>query len=482
MEERKDFEDIISDTSLNTDGFTDISSASKPSKHKHYSKKKHGIAGFFQRMGKGWKKLKPWKKGIIITATSLILVVAIIFGVILNIFDYNYNNITNDPEDLGFDNVIDKKIVNIALFGIDSRSDGFSGNSDSIMVLSINTQTKHIKIVSILRDSLVRIEQNGKIKYRKINSAYQSGGPKLAIKTLNQNFGLDITEYATVNFYGMAEIIDAVGGIDADLVAGEVVTTDKSIYALNGCISEICQKLGKNPYDYYIFEPGVHHLNGIQAVAYSRIRKTKNVWGTNDDYGRTDRQRYVMEQLFNKALTMKKTEYVKLAKALMPYTETSLSYTEIMGLAFDILLKSPTFEQSRVPLTKYQMSGLNIKGVGSCVYYDLDYVTDLLHAYFYEDIKPEDYIAANGVTKNDWYRQEVGTGNITSSSSGTSSSSTSEPETSEPETSEPETSEPETSQPDTSTPEASEPEETESEKTESDDGKTDENNQQGGTE
>ena len=128
------------------------------------------------------------------------------------------------------------------------------------------------------------------------------------------------------------------------------------------------------------------------------------------------------------------------------------------------------------------MSGLNIKGVGSCVYYDLDYVTDLLHAYFYEDIKPEDYIAANGVTKNDWYRQEVGTGNITSSSSGTSSSSTSEPETSEPETSEPETSEPETSKPDTSTPEASEPEETESEKTESDDGKTDENNQQGGTE
>ena len=484
MEERKDFEDIISDTSLSGDGFTDISSVSRRSKHKHYVKKKHGIAGFFQRMGNGWRKLKTWKKGVIITATSLVLVFTIAIGIVFNIFDYNYNNITDAPEDLGFENVIDKKIINIALFGIDSRSEGFSGNSDSIMVLSINTQTKHVKIVSILRDSLVRIDIKGKIKYRKINSAYQSGGPELAIKTINQNFGLDISEYATVNFYGMAEIIDAVGGIDAELVAGEVVPLNKSIYALNGCIREICEHLGINPNDYFIFEPGVYHLNGIQAVAYSRIRKTKNVWGTNDAYGRTDRQRYVMEQLFNKALTMKKTEYVKLVKALIPYTETSLSYSEIMGLASDILLKSPTFEQSRVPIEDYQMSGINIKGVGACVYYDLDYVKDLLHAYFYEDIKPEDYIAANGVQKNDWYRQEIGTGNIISSGSGNSNSGTSEPENSEPENSKPENSKPENSNSGTSEPDTSEPEDNSSGNTGSTDdgGETDENNQQGGTE
>ena len=115
-----------------------------------------------------------------------------------------------------------------------------------------------------------------------------------------------------------------------------------------------------------------------------------------------------MEQLFHKALSLPKTEYIKLAKAMMPYTQTSFSLTEIMGLAWDVMLKSPTFSQSRVPLTDYQMPGKNIKGVGDCVYYDLDYAKDILHAYFYQQITPEDYIAQNGVRKNDWYAEIMG--------------------------------------------------------------------------
>jgi LCP family protein required for cell wall assembly len=120
--------------------------------------------------------------------------------------------------------VIDKKIINIALFGIDTRTENsFEGLSDSIMVLSLNTETKTVKIISFMRDTLVPIEQpNGKKLCNKINSAYAKGGPELAIKTLNQNFGLDISEYATVNFYGMAEIIDAVGGIEIDVQKQEI--------------------------------------------------------------------------------------------------------------------------------------------------------------------------------------------------------------------------------------------------------------------
>ncbi len=431
MEEKQDYQDIVSDTSFSKDGFIDISSATDEFKNKNYKKKKHGIAGFFQRLGEGWKKMKTWKKTIIITLTALLLVVSIVLGVVLNTFDYNYNNeISNKkPQDLGFENVIDQKIVNVALFGIDSRSKGFKGNSDSIMILSLNTEKKTVKIVSIVRDTLIPIEINGKTKYRKINSAYATGGPELAIKTLNKNFGLDISEYATVNFNGMAEIIDAVGGIEAELVAGEVVSSSKNSYALNGCIADVCSRLKIDPQPYYILTPGKHLLNGIQAVAYSRIRKTKNVWGTNNDYGRTDRQRHVMEQLFNKALTLPKTEYLRLAKALMPYTETSLSLTEIMGLAWDIMLKSPTFSQSRIPLTEYQMPGKSLSGVGDCVYYDLDFAKDILHAFFYDDITPEDYIAENGVRKNDWYAQAVGGGG---NSGGGNRPSTSTPSTSEP--------------------------------------------------
>ncbi len=461
MKERKNYKDIASNSSSKNDGFIDISSVSAGFKGKRFVKKKRGIAGFFQKIGLKFAALSTAKKTVIIILTSVILIFAIAVGTVLSIFNYNYNNITDNPEDLGFENVVNKKVMNIALFGIDSRSKGFKGNSDSIMVLSINTEEKTVKIVSIVRDTLVRIEQKGKIKYRKINSAYQTS-PELAIKTLNQNFGLDISEYATVNFNGMAKIIDAVGGIDVELVKGEVVSKDKNYYALNGCIHDICQRTGEDPEQYYITTPGKHHLNGVQAVAYSRIRKTQNVWGTNNDYGRTDRQRYVMEQLFNKALTMKKTEYVKLAKALMPYTETSLSYSEIMGLAFDVLLKSPSFSQSRVPLDDYQMKGINIKGVGDCVYYDLEYASEVLKAYFYDNITPEDYIKQNGVKKNDWYRQEAGTDNIiipsdpdTSEPDGTESD---DPDVSAPEESQPDESSPAESSPDESDPDTSEPE------------------------
>ena len=87
----------------------------------------------------------------------------------------------------------------------------------------------------------------------------------------------------------------------------------------------------------------------------------------------------------------------------MPCSETSLSYSEILSLAVNILLQSPTFEQTRIPDFSYQMSSKSISGVGSCVYYDLNYASKLIHAFIYDDIKPEDYIEANGVEKNDWY-------------------------------------------------------------------------------
>lgn len=408
MEENKDFfdfgsEDIFSSSASSTQDYEDIVSSSKM-RGKHYAKKKRGNA-----FTKWWRSCKKWQKACMITATSLVLVVAIAVGVLRIVFNYNYNNITKNPEDLGFESVINDKIVNIALFGIDTRDPkSFKGLSDSIMILSLNTETKKVKLMSVMRDTLVPIAYNGKTTYAKINSAYSKGGPELAIKTLNTIFKLDISEYATVNFYGMSDIIEAVGGIDVELAKGELdvygyENGKKLNWGLNGCIAEICSHKGLDPNKYYIKEAGVHHLNGIQAVAYARIRHAANIEGTNDDYGRTDRQRYVMEQLFNKAIKLGKSQYVKLAKSLMPCSETSLSYSEILSLAVNILLQSPTFEQTRIPDFSYQMPSKSISGVGSCVYYDLNYASKLIHAFIYDDIKPEDYIAANGIEKNDWY-------------------------------------------------------------------------------
>ena len=324
---KENFEEIVSDSSL---------------KGKHFAKKKRG-----NRFTKWWGRRKKWQKAVMISATSIVLVLAITVGVLLKVFDYNYNNITTNPDDLGFESVINKKITNVALFGIDSREvDSFKGLSDSIMILSLNAETKKVKVISVMRDSLVPITYNGKTTYGKINSAYKKG-PEVAIKTLNTIFGLDISEYATVNFYGMADIIDAVGGIDVELAEGELdvygyVGGLRVNWGLNGCIEEQCLYMGLDPAKYYVKEAGLHHLNGVQAVAYARIRHAANIEGTNDDFGRTDRQRYVMEQLFNKAVTLNATQYVSLAKSLIPCSETSLSYSQIMSLAVNILLASPT--------------------------------------------------------------------------------------------------------------------------------------------
>ena len=357
----------------------------------------------FSRFVNWWEKRKKWQKATIIAGIAIILVSTIVLSIFLSGLGYNYNKITNNHEDLGVENIIDKDIVNVALFGIDTRNTkSFKGNSDSIMVLSLNTKTKKVKIISLMRDSFVPITYNGNTTYSKINSAYAKGGPELAIKVINTNFGLDITEYATVNFFGMVDIIDAVGGIEAELTKAEVLSAEAQYYAINGCIEEICNSLNVKAKDYYITTPGKQHLNGIQAVAYSRIRYVANIWGTNNDYGRTDRQRYVMEQLFNKALTIDKSQYIKLAKSLIPCTETSLSYTEIMGLAFDMLLESPSFEQERIPREDMIMRQPKTRA-GSVVYYDLGFANKLIHAFLYDDITFEEYIEPNGVEKNDWY-------------------------------------------------------------------------------
>ena len=408
-EAEQNYNDIVSDSSL---------------KGRHFNKKKRG-----NRFTRWWGRRQKWQKAVMISATSLVLVLAIALGVLLKVFDYNYNNITGDPDDLGFESVIDKKITNVALFGIDSRQvDSFKGLSDSIMILSLNSETKKVKVISVMRDSLVPITNNGKTVYGKINSAYNKGGPELAIKTLNTIFGLDISEYATVNFYGMADIIDAMGGIDVELAEGELNVYGYEYgmrvnWGINGMIAEQCNYMGLDASKYLVKNAGFQHLNGVQAVAYARIRHAANIEGTNDDFGRTDRQRYVMEQLFNKAVTLNTTQYISLAKSLIPCSETSLSYSQILSLAVNILLASPTFEQSRVPLTKYQMPSKSISGYGSCLYYDLDYAGKIIRAFIYNDITPEDYMKLNGIEKNDWYAKRYSTSSNTASGSSVSSNS-----------------------------------------------------------
>ena len=393
------FEDIVSDSSRLPGGdgaqipFSEIG-------NKHTKRKKK--RGF----GKWWGGLSAGKKVLAIILSVIIVLTGL---VVINPFHmmehiiYNYHNITDNPEKLGFENKIDKDIINIALFGIDTRNKNtFKGNSDSIMILSLNTQLKTVKIMSVMRDTIVPIvSSDGKRHYAKINSAYAKD-PETAVRTLNAAFDLDISEYATVNFFGMSEIIDAVGGVDITVTEDELRWKGYDHPNLNNCMDEICQSLGIKPNKYYIHAAGDYHVNGIQAVAYSRVRNCKSVWGTNNDYGRTDRQRHVMEQLFNRALTIKKSDYAKLAKALIPCTKTSLEIDQILGIAYNILLNKPTFYQARIPQDDWQMN-FRWSGYGSVVYYDLEYAKNVIHSVIYDNKTVEEYVELNGVKKNDWF-------------------------------------------------------------------------------
>lgn len=381
----------------------DIYSSKKMAKHSRPPRKKvPGKKNVFARIKDWFLGLSKVKKGILIAVVSLLLVLSILIGVVLGFFldmteDYQYEEV-DDPE---IEQIIPiaEGITNIALFGIDTRKDGvFTGNSDSIMILSINSDTGKINIISVMRDSLVKIPG---MQENKINAAYGYGGPALAIKTLNQTFGLDIKEYATVNFHGMADIIDAVGGIEVNVLERELVQGK-----LNGLIIEQANHRYIPYKDKLVEKPGLQTLSGIQAVAWARIRYAATEDGVNDDYGRTDRQRYVMEQLLNKALALEYSQYPKLIKAMLPYVQTSLSFAEIVELS-GILTKDITFEQTRIPQQSYVMAGPRINRVGSYVYFNLDFAKKIVHSIIYDGISQDDYIKANGVVLQGWYTGPV---------------------------------------------------------------------------
>lgn len=208
--------------------------------------------------------------------------------------------------------------TNYAFFGIDSQTGSMSdrGNrSDSIIVVSINNSTKEVKLLSIYRDTYLSI--NG--KYSKVNAAYSWGGPELAISTINRNLDLNIEKYATVNFKILANIVDAVGGIE--------VKVDKSILKnLNAYIKNMNHLNGGNSPT--IKSGGTYTLDGNQAVAYSRIRYT-----AGGDLARAGRQREVLQKIFEKA-KKNPLKMMSVMDGVLPQVKTNMTQDEL----FDMLL------------------------------------------------------------------------------------------------------------------------------------------------
>ena len=319
-------------------------------------------------------KPKKIKLGSIILFILLILLAASGLYVINLMGELNHNDL--DEDELGIavpvtDNPNDKSVTNIALFGVDKRLDQSNVHSDAIMVMSIDKKHNKIKLSSIMRDTLVNIEGYGQ---NKLTQAYFYGGPELAVKTINQNFKLNISEYATVDFQQMATIIDAVGGVSIDISEAERLDANNSIYE-QSAIAGLSQDI--------ITYAGLQTLSGTQAVAYARIRHVGN-----SDFERTDRQREVLEQLFEKALGMSKLNYPKFARDILPAIETSLDMGEILGLS-GIMLRDVSFQDLRFPLNSELIGdGVIYIGNAQCLNVDIELMTQDLHQFIYEDIIP----------------------------------------------------------------------------------------------
>lgn len=175
-------------------------------------------------------------------------------------------------------------VYNLLLIGVDLRAgQNWYGNSDSVILISINTNTHKIYMTSFMRDLYTNIPGAG---VDKLNRAHALGGGPLLVQAIEENFRINIDNYATVNFYSLISIIDALGGINMDVSAEEASVA-------NSYIADMCSGIGVSPDSYYISGGGTLHLNGMQAVAYARIRYVGNA-----DFGRTERQRKVLAQMF----------------------------------------------------------------------------------------------------------------------------------------------------------------------------------------
>ncbi|EYE89772.1 LytR family transcriptional regulator [Fervidicella metallireducens AeB] len=267
-----------------------------------------------------------------------------------------------------------KDVINIALFGTDiGRSKGDVPHSDAIIIATIDPKHKKIKLSSIMRDTYVTIEGHGQTK---ITEAYTYGGPELAIKTLNQNFDLNIRDYATVNFFSLEKVIDILGGIEADI-------KDYEIKELNYRIKEVANLEGKNPT--LIKRTGPQKLNGIQAVAYSRIRKVGN-----GDYERTERQRKVLSQLTEKVQNAGVSKYPTLVSQILPLVETSMSKIDIVKTGVSVLSSDiKAIDNIRFPLDEFSQGQIIDHKWFLVPKPDIKTTAEQIQKYIFEDIRPD---------------------------------------------------------------------------------------------
>ncbi len=277
------------------------------------------------KKGNWFTRMKMWQRVLLITACVLLCAV---FGAVAYVYA-KWSKI--DTQDIKAEDIVINEEVkmnkevdlgdgytNVALFGVDSRDGnlGEGNRTDCIIVASLNNETKEIKMVSVYRDTLLDLSEG---TYQKCNAAYSYGGPVLAINMLNMNLDLDIQDYVTVDFGAIADAIDLLGGVDIEV-------TEEELPYINQYIPETANSAGK-PAN-YLSSAGLQTLDGTQATTYARIRST-----AGGDFTRTERQRLVIEKMFEKAKSADLGTLNAIIDKVFPQVSTSFTLQEILTYA-----------------------------------------------------------------------------------------------------------------------------------------------------
>lgn len=300
--------------------------------------------------------------------------------------------------------------TNIALFGVDKRTgdEGLYGNSDTAIIASINNDTKEVRLVSLYRDTYLRVDEDseGNGIYNKCNSAYLRGGPEQAINMLNTNLDLDIENYVSVDFSAMATVVDCLGGLDIPLTYQEIIHTN------NHCV-ETSEQTGIDYTPIEIPDPkpedetaivDTYHLNGVQVTAYCRIRQT-----LSGDMGRTERQRLVLKLLTEKAKSAGLGTLNDILDQVFPLIQTNFSKSELIRLGMNIFNYSME-ENTGFPVDYVMGADLTVPATGlDCVIpTTLETNVKYLHEFLFSD---EDYQTSDIVKiRSDFIVQNTGFG------------------------------------------------------------------------
>ncbi|KGJ50189.1 hypothetical protein VN21_07015 [Paraclostridium benzoelyticum] len=242
-------------------------------------------------------------------------------------------------------------ITNILLAGVDGNNLDKGNRSDSMMVLTIDEKNNDIRITSLARDTYVQIPGYGE---EKLTHAYAYGGPALLLQTIDKNFGLKIDKYAVVSFSSFEKIIDALGGVEIDVLPKEV----SYIPGVNSA--------------------GKQTLNGAEALAYSRIRYA------DDAYQRDNRQRTVMQAAYNK-LSSNPGDLMEIGNTILGYTKTNIPPMEIFKLANKVIKMNFTeFPQLEFPLEGHRDGKIVSKEKGWVILWDKEYNNEQLKKFIFD--------------------------------------------------------------------------------------------------